>query len=126
MSDSRYIDGIQLSIDMFTPIVERHVAALEDEYGRRHPSTMLIQRLRAALRAYAEVVGHMKLKRDQAAGQSVTSRHLLFKEYKQGMVLADKLLDSEVSTPEEEQKLLDEIEAADRRIDAAVVKFALQ
>ena len=126
MSDSRYIDGIQVSIDMFTPVVERHVAALEDEYQRKKPSTVFIQRTRAALRAFAEVVGHMKLKRDQAAGQSVTSRYTLFKEYKHGMEMADKLLDAEPSTPEEEQRLMDEIEAADRRSDAAVVKFALQ
>jgi len=126
MSDSRYIDGIQVGIDMFTPVVEKHVAALEDEYQRRRPSPAFIQRTRAALRAFAEVVGHLKLKRDQAAGQSVTSRYSHFKEYKHGMEIADKLLESEPSTPEEEQRLIDEVEAADRRCDAAIVKFALQ
>lgn len=127
MSDSRYLDGIQLSIDMWTPMVERHAAVLEDEYKQRQPSAMLISRLRGALRAYAEVVGHMKLKRDQAAGMSITSRYVLYKQYKAAVEGADKLLDSlpKHPTPEEEANLALELEESDRRIDAAVIKFAM-
>ncbi len=118
MKSEDFIQGIQFAINMFEPMVARHKQMLDQAARHTGPvDPVLLNTTRVEFRCFAEVVGGLKLRRDQFSGTEPTDR----------MATHDRYAELRYKAVEEWKSPLTkgEAEATERQADTCLAAFAL-
>ncbi len=112
-----FLKGIQYAIDLFEPIVERHMQLLDEEHRKPKADPVMLNATRVSFRAFGEVVGGLKLRRDEFAGRKEPHRLATHQRYLALRQQAEEERDNPLT--------LEESKATETRADACMVVFAL-